>query len=69
MVAMCAGPESGVSSTVARASSASSCGSVSLATWLTSGVRACLTMAAAMSRSTALGPPHRMTRMPCLLAA
>jgi hypothetical protein len=31
MVAMCAGPESGHSSTAARASSASSCGSVSLA--------------------------------------
>src|SRR6186713_1605673 len=39
MVAMCAGPESGVSSTVARDINASSCGSVSLATWFTSGAR------------------------------
>ena len=41
MVAMCAGPESGVSKTLARANNANSCGSVSLPTWSMIGTLTC----------------------------
>src|ERR1700722_6174115 len=69
MVAMCAGPESGHSSTLERASSASSCGKVSSPIWLITGTALSRSIAAPMSRSNADRAPHRMPRMPCASAA
>jgi hypothetical protein len=69
MVAMCAGPESGVSTAVARANNANNCGSVSLPTWSMSGTLTCLEISAAISRSMAAGPPHKITCMPCFRTA
>src|SRR3984893_13420789 len=69
MVAMCTGPESGLTSTLARDSSASNSGRVSLPIWLTSLTPQACSISAPVRRSSSLGPPARLTRMRKRLAA
>src|ERR1700724_3129441 len=69
MVAICTGPESGLTSTLARDSSASNSGSVSLPIWLTSPTPQACSISAPVRRSSSPGPPARITRIRRRLAA